>query len=286
MTALLLAIVSSAAMALALKWFRDPKGNRYGLLLGNYLTCVLIAFLTMPDRGAVLHGSAVTLICGLIGGCFFIAALVAMQSSIAKTGAALTAAFAKLGLTVSLLVSVLWFGERPTALQLGGIVLTLAALGVLHGGAAAPPEQNTGEGGVWMSLEAITSVTRAEQEAKNAVAAAQAKAKQLLAEAQAAGEASLEAARAKADSELEALRKKAEEKSRADAEALGRGMEAEREEARLEGGRRRRGGGRAELLFLVSARDRPREAARDAGLSGLQHRDHPAGHGMQPVVLP
>ncbi len=135
MTALLLAIVSSAAMALALKWFRDPKGNRYGLLLGNYLTCVLIAFLTMPDRGAVLHGSAVTLICGLIGGCFFIAALVAMQSSIAKTGAALTAAFAKLGLTVSLLVSVLWFGERPTALQLGGIVLTLAALVVLHGGA-------------------------------------------------------------------------------------------------------------------------------------------------------
>ena len=69
-----------------------------------------------------------------------------------------------------------------------------------------------GEGGVWMSLEAITSVTRAEQEAKNAVAAAQAKAKQLLSEAQAAGEASLEAARAKADSELEALRKKAEGK--------------------------------------------------------------------------
>jgi vacuolar-type H+-ATPase subunit H len=89
-----------------------------------------------------------------------------------------------------------------------------------------------GEGGVWMSLEAITSVTRAEQEAKNAVAAAQAKAKQLLAEAQAAGEASLEAARAKADSELEALRKKAEEKSQADAEALGRGLEAEREALR------------------------------------------------------
>ena len=88
-----------------------------------------------------------------------------------------------------------------------------------------------GEGGVWMSLEAITSVTRAEQEAKNAVAAAQAKAKQLLAEAQAAGEASLEAARAKADSELEALRIKAEEKSKADAEALGRDLEAEREDA-------------------------------------------------------
>ena len=56
-----------------------------------------------------------------------------------------------------------------------------------------------------MSLEAIKSVTTAEQEARNAVAAAQAQAKQLLADAQAAGEASLEADR-------EALRRKAEEK--------------------------------------------------------------------------
>ena len=83
-----------------------------------------------------------------------------------------------------------------------------------------------------MSLEAITSVTTAEQEAKNAVAAAQAQAKQLLAVAEAAGKASLEAARAKADSELEVLQTKAEEKSRTDSGALTRELEQEREALR------------------------------------------------------
>ena len=91
-----------------------------------------------------------------------------------------------------------------------------------------------------MSLEAITSVTTAEQEAKNAVAAAQTQARQLLADAQTAGKAALEAARAKADSELEVLRTKAQEKSRDDARSLDRDLEQERQalcrkaEARLD----------------------------------------------------
>ena len=39
MLVLFLAMLSSASMALVLKLFRAQKGNRYGLLLGNYLTC-------------------------------------------------------------------------------------------------------------------------------------------------------------------------------------------------------------------------------------------------------
>ena len=91
-----------------------------------------------------------------------------------------------------------------------------------------------------MSLEAITSVTTAEQEAKNAIAAAQTQARQLLADAQAAGKASLEAARAKADSELEVLRVKAREKSQTDGQTLNAELEQERQalcrkaEARLD----------------------------------------------------
>ena len=43
-------------MALVLKLFRGQRGNRYGLLLGNYLTCVLIALFSLPDRGQILQG--------------------------------------------------------------------------------------------------------------------------------------------------------------------------------------------------------------------------------------
>ena len=132
---LLLAMLGSAAMSLVLKAFRAQKGNRYGIILGNYITCVLVGLLMMPDRSLLLHGSLSTLICGVIGGFFFVAGLTAMQSSIRANGAALTAAFAKLGLVVTLGVSILCFGERPGAMQLVGIALVFAALLLIHGGA-------------------------------------------------------------------------------------------------------------------------------------------------------
>ena len=54
---LLLAMLGSAAMSLVLKAFRAQKGNRYGIILGNYITCVLVGLLMMPDRSLLLHGS-------------------------------------------------------------------------------------------------------------------------------------------------------------------------------------------------------------------------------------
>ena len=134
MVFLLLAIVSSAAMALVLKAFRAGRGNRYGILLGNYLTCVLISFLTLPEKTMILSGSAATLACGTAGGVFFVAALVCMQSSIRRSGATLTSAFARLGLVVCLGVSILAFGERPGALQTVGICLALTAIVLLAPG--------------------------------------------------------------------------------------------------------------------------------------------------------
>ena len=131
---LILSIVSSASMTLVLKLFRDQKGNRFGILLGNYLTCVLIALLSIPRKSLLWTGSGTTLAIGVLGGVFFVAALVAMQTSVRFNGATLTAAFGKLGLVVSLLVSVFWFGERPGVMQLIGICTVLCALIVMHTG--------------------------------------------------------------------------------------------------------------------------------------------------------
>ena len=147
---LLLAIASSAAMALVLKAFRTERGNRYGILLGNYLTCVLIAFLTLPEKGMILSGSRSTLLCGLAGGVFFVAALVCMQSSIRRSGATLASAFARLGLVVCLGVSILAFGERPGAVQTVGIVLALAAIVLLA--PAGKQEGRRSAGGVGLLL--------------------------------------------------------------------------------------------------------------------------------------
>ena len=50
---LLLAIVFSASMSIVLKIFREPKGNRFGIILGNYLTCIVLAFVTMPEKSRI-----------------------------------------------------------------------------------------------------------------------------------------------------------------------------------------------------------------------------------------
>lgn len=135
---LLTAILSSASMALALRFFKGREGNRYGILLGNYLTCIVLAAVLTPRGQSVFAVSPTTLLLGGITGFFYVAALVGMQTSIHRNGTGLTSAFARLGLLVSLAVSILLFGERPSPIQLVGAALVIAALVLIHG--------TTGEG--------------------------------------------------------------------------------------------------------------------------------------------
>lgn len=131
---LLLAIASSASMTLVLKLFQGGQTNRYAILLGNYLTCIAVGFAVLSDKSAWLRPETQTGICGVIGGILFVAALVLMQGSIGRNGAILTSAFAKLGVVVPLLVSILFFGEKPGAVQALGLILVVISIWVMNGG--------------------------------------------------------------------------------------------------------------------------------------------------------
>ena len=133
MTYLLLATCSSAVMAIVLRIFQNSKGNRYAIILGNYLICILISWFSLPDRTQVLGGSMAAVLCGIIGGVFFVAGLVTMQTRTRFIGAPLTSVFAKMGLVISLAISSFVFGEKPTPMQIAGVVLILAALVMING---------------------------------------------------------------------------------------------------------------------------------------------------------
>ena len=124
---LLIAIFSSAAMAVVLKIFRRQEGNRYGILLGNYLTCVILAFIMMPKGEGGFRAGSETWLAGVIAGFLFVAGLVAMQSSVRLNGAILTSAFSKLGLIIPLLVSFVFFAEPVRLIQLPGFIMVFAA---------------------------------------------------------------------------------------------------------------------------------------------------------------
>ena len=50
MIELILALLCSASMAIALRLSGRPNSSRYGLLVGNYLTCVLMAWLSLSEK--------------------------------------------------------------------------------------------------------------------------------------------------------------------------------------------------------------------------------------------
>ena len=142
MTYLLLAILGSAAMTLVMKTFRAQKGNRFGIILGNYVTCVALALIMLPQKAALFSASPVTIACGLLGGALYVCGILSMQTSIRVNGAILTAVFAKLGLLVSLALSILWFGERPGWIQVIGIVLVFAAMPFINAQGAQDDKHN------------------------------------------------------------------------------------------------------------------------------------------------
>ena len=128
MFSLILALLFSAAISLALKIFSRGGNNRYGIIIGNYLTCVVMAFLVLPEKSLLFHAQGITYLLGISTGVSFAFGMTVSQLSIVKNGATLTSAFSKLGLLVPLAMTVLAFGEQPRLLQVCGVALALVAI--------------------------------------------------------------------------------------------------------------------------------------------------------------
>lgn len=130
--ALVLSAVCSASMAIVMRLFNTSENNRYGIILGNYITCTLTGFLLIGDKSMILSSHPSTYICGIIGGFLFVLSLLCIQTSIGVSGAILTSAFSKLGLLVPLALSLLFFHEQPSFLQGIGILAVLASIYVMN----------------------------------------------------------------------------------------------------------------------------------------------------------
>lgn len=154
MTALLLAIVCSSAMALIFKYNEGRDGHRYALISANYGTAVLVSIILAliagiswfpKEQGApfwpqvwngMVHGHQVDAIAAqqwawvlgppvgiaLFFGIFF------YQISVREKGVGLAGAFAKLGILVPMMLSLILWQEIPNGLQTLGIILALCAI--------------------------------------------------------------------------------------------------------------------------------------------------------------
>lgn len=141
---LIFAILFSASLALALRISETFSDNRYGILVGNYVTCLVVAFILLPDKNIFAAGSRTAVLTGIVNGFLFTGNLVLMQKCIRENGAVLSSAFAKLGIVIPVTASILFLGEIPTLFQLVGIVLVIVAIWVINSEGTAAADADGG----------------------------------------------------------------------------------------------------------------------------------------------
>lgn len=127
---LLLAIASSAMIAIIMRISAPRVKANICMLAANYLTCLLLAagyagFRLFPLRSP---GFLMTLGMGAFNGVLYLLGFMLLQYNTRKNGVVLSSVFMKLGLLVPIVLSVFLFGEIPTVLQCAGFVLAVGAI--------------------------------------------------------------------------------------------------------------------------------------------------------------
>lgn len=131
---LILAIASSALVSLTMRFSENKIKNSLAMLAVNYVMCTFLAwaYTGFGRFFPVEPGSHITSILGGINGVLYLAGFVLLQRNVRENGVVLSATFIKLGLLVSMAVSVVLFGERPEIWQWAGFALAVAAIVLMN----------------------------------------------------------------------------------------------------------------------------------------------------------
>ena len=131
---LILAIASSALVSLTMRFSENKIKNSLAMLAVNYVMCTFLAwaYTGFGRFFPVEPGRHTTAILGGINGVLYLAGFVLLQRNVRENGVVLSATFIKLGLLVSMAVSVVLFGERPEIWQWAGFALAVAAIVLMN----------------------------------------------------------------------------------------------------------------------------------------------------------
>lgn len=126
---LILACCSSAMVSILMRASESRVKQTMGMLAANYLACTLLAawqagFQLLPNAEGL--GAAMGM--GIFNGFLYLAGFVMLKYNVARSGVVLSSTFMKLGLLVTMVISIVFFGEQPGAIQLLGFVLAVGAI--------------------------------------------------------------------------------------------------------------------------------------------------------------
>ena len=126
---LILGFSCSALVSIVLKASGNLDHDRYGMLTVNYMACLIPFIISQIGRDlpAMDLDFGICIAAAAANSLLYIAGMVMNQINARRSGAILQSAFARLGVMVPVLISIIAFGERPTAMQAIAIALVLIA---------------------------------------------------------------------------------------------------------------------------------------------------------------
>lgn len=130
MVYLLLAILSSALISIVMRLSTDKVKGNLSMLATNYLLCLILSAVYAGFRltAPMTEGFGTVLGMGAVNGVLFLSGFLLLQINTRKNGIVLSSIFMKLGLLVSVALSVFLFREVPTAVQIIGFCLAVGSI--------------------------------------------------------------------------------------------------------------------------------------------------------------
>lgn len=130
---LLLAILTSALIAIFMRISEQYISNNYGMLGVNYLVCIALSA-GFSSKKLTLHetGLSSALILGIICGILYLVSFLLLQWNISKNGVVLSSTFMKLGVLVPTVLSIILYNETPKLAQVIGFVAAITAILLIH----------------------------------------------------------------------------------------------------------------------------------------------------------
>lgn len=130
MVYLLLSILSSASVSVVMRFSTGRVKGNISMLSMNYLMCLLLAclFNGSGDLFPAVSGLPAAIGMGIVHGMLYLISFVSLQRNVARNGVVLSATFMKLGLLVPMAVSIFFFRELPSVLQIIGFCIAIGAI--------------------------------------------------------------------------------------------------------------------------------------------------------------
>lgn len=131
---LILAFCSSALVSIIMRLSDGRTSRALGMLSVNYVVCTVLAAAEAGFAQLLpqMPGIGQTLALGAVNGVFYLGGFVLFRANVSRSGVVLSSTFMKLGLLVTMVISIVFFGEQPGAVQLLGFALAVAAIVLIN----------------------------------------------------------------------------------------------------------------------------------------------------------